>query len=163
MKKIFFSLSLSIAVLLVISACGGSDPDPEPAKTPEELAILDLTGGATQVWAIAGGGTVTRDGRLETSLYANFELSLASTSSSKTYQTSNSNNLFDGNGNWTFESTNFDRIRLSGSRPASDRDITFTRTGDRLELRFNIPMPSGRVDQRIEAIAGSYVFTLVKK
>lgn len=163
MKKIFFSLSLSILVLLVLGACGSSDPDPEPAKTPEELAILDLTGGSTQAWAIAGGGSVTRDGRLETSLYANFELTLANTATSKTYQTSNSNNLFDGNGNWTFESTNFDRIRLSGSRPVAGRDITFTRTGDRLELRFNIPMPSGRMNERIEAIAGSYVFTLVKK
>ncbi|UJP67165.1 hypothetical protein IPZ59_20145 [Mongoliitalea daihaiensis] len=146
-----------------MGACRGSGETPEPPKTPEELAILDLTGGSSQVWIIAGGGSVTRDGRTETNLYANLELNLASSSSSKTYQTSNSNNLFDSNGTWTFEGGNFDRIRLSGTRPAAGRDMTYTRTGNNLILRFTIPMPTGRSNERVDAIAGSYIFTFVRR
>lgn len=163
MQKIFLNLAFPLFVLMLLSACGEKGQSPEPAKTPEELATLDLTGGTSQVWVITGGGSVTRDGRTETNLYANFELNLSSTSNSKTYQTSNSNNLFDATGTWAFEGSNFDRFRLSGSRPAAGRDITFTRTGDNLILRFTIPMPSGRVDERVEAIAGSYIFTLRRR
>jgi hypothetical protein len=163
MQKIFLNLAFPLFILMLLSACGEKGPSPEPPKTPEQLAILDLTGGASQVWVITGGGSVTRDGRTETNLYANFELNLTNTTSSKTYTTSNSNNLFDAAGTWSFEGTNFDRFRLSGSRPAAGRDITFTRTGDNLILRFTIPMPSGRVDERVEAIAGSYIFTLRRR
>ncbi|MGY6522292.1 MAG: hypothetical protein ACXIUD_11210 [Mongoliitalea sp.] len=163
MKKSFFTYLLPLVVIIVLGACRESGSDPEPQRTPEELAILDITSGSSQVWTIAGGGSVTRDGRTETALYANFELTLASSGNNKTYQTTNSNNLFDSNGTWAFEGSNFDRFRLSGSRPAAGRDITFTRTGDNLILRFTIPMPTGRVDERVEAIAGNYIFTLRRR
>ncbi|GHB42432.1 hypothetical protein [Mongoliitalea lutea] len=163
MKKIFFTLISPLVIVFVLGSCRGSGSDPEPQKTPEELAILDLTSGSSQVWTIAGGGSVTRDGRTETALFANFEFTLASSGSNKTYQTTNSNNLFDSNGTWTFEGGNFDRLRLSGTRPAAGRDITFTRTADNLILTFNVPMPSGRIEERVEAIAGNYIFTLKRR
>lgn len=143
-------------------ACGGEDPTPQPPqKTPEELAIEALTGTGTQAWAIAGGGSVTRSGTNVTDFYKDFEL-IMNSGSSKTYTTLNNNDLFDASGNWSFSGTNFDKFTLSGGKPAANREISFTRTGDNLRLEFNIPAPGARING-IQAVAGSYVFELRKK
>lgn len=155
--------SLFALMLLVIfsSACGGDDPTPQPPqKTPEELAIEALTGTGTQSWSISGGGSVTRSGNTVTDLYQNFELILNS-GSSRTYTSRNNNDLFDNSGNWSFAGTNFDKFTLTGSKPAAGREISFTQTGNNLRLEFNIPAPGARVFG-VQAVAGSYVFNLVK-
>ncbi|PSL06226.1 hypothetical protein [Cecembia rubra] len=158
MKKIFFSLIL-ISWTVFSTSCGEKKTDPVPQKTPEELAIEDLTGGTSQTWTVSGGGSVQRDGRSETNIYQNFEITFSANNSSKTYQTFNNNSLFAANGNWEFVSGRVDRIRLSGTAPASGQEISFNRTGNDLRLQFNIPVPNAR----IEAVAGGYVFNLRRR
>lgn len=158
MKKIIFNLLL-IGWVVFSSSCDETKTEPEPLKTPEELAIEDLTGGSSQTWTVAGGGSVQRDGRSETNIYQNFEIIFAANSTSKIYQTFNNNSLFAANGTWEFVSGRVDRIRLSGTAPASGQEISFTRTGDDLRLQFSIPVPGARV----EAVAGAYTFNLRRK
>ncbi|MDO8968650.1 hypothetical protein [Algoriphagus sp.] len=151
-----------VALLLVgLQSCGGDGPTPTPPKTPEQIATEALTGTGTQTWGIAGGGRVTRGGNNVTDLYSTFELILNS-GSSKTYTTRNSNDLFDANGNWAFAGTNFDKITLTGTKPAAAREMSFTQTGTNLKLVFSIPAPGARINGQF-AIAGDYVFDLIKK
>jgi hypothetical protein len=109
-----------VALLLVGLQSCGEKPTPTPQKTPEQLATEALTGTGTQTWGIAGGGKVTRSGKEVTDLYSAFDLIL-NAGSSKTYTTRNGNDLFDANGNWAFAGTNFDKITLTGSKPAAAR------------------------------------------
>lgn len=154
-------LMVFAVVILAAQACGGDSPTPAPPKTPEQLATEALTGTATLSWALAGANAVTRDGTNVTELYTNFELILNS-GSSKTYSSRNNNDLFDNSGNWSFAGANFDKFILAGSRPASEREVSFTRTGDNLRLTFTIPAPGARINA-VFAVAGSYTFNLVKK
>ncbi|MBA4299599.1 MAG: hypothetical protein C0433_05750 [Cyclobacterium sp.] len=136
-------------------------------NTPEQVATEALTGTGTQTWGIAGGGKVTRgsggigSGSDVTDLYSTFELILNS-GSAKTYTSRNSNDLFDPNGNWSFAGTNFDKIMLTGTKPAAGREMSFTQTGTALKLVFSIPAPGARINGQF-AIAGDYVFDLIKK
>ncbi|WP_291783737.1 hypothetical protein [Cecembia sp.] len=159
MKHPFYKLFILLSILTLSFACGEKSTDPEPQKTPEELAIEDLAGSGSEVWGIANGGSVQRDGRSETNIYQNFTITFSANNSSKTYQTSNGNSLFDASGNWNFASGSIERIILTGSSPASGQEITFTRSGNNLRLQFNIPIPEARVN----AIAGSYVFNLTRQ
>lgn len=159
MKKLIFSMliwSLSTAILL---SCEEKTSDPPTQKTPEELATEDLTGGSSQAWSVAGGGSVIRDGRSETNIYQTFEIIFAANETSRTYQTFNNNSLFEGSGNWVFAGSSVDKIILSGSAPASGEEISFTRTGNDLRLQFSIPLPATNTG----AVAGSYVFNLKRK
>jgi hypothetical protein len=158
----FKLLKVLFAALIVLGlqACGDK-PAPTPQKTPEQLATEALTGTGTQVWGIAGGGKVTRGGTDVTNLYPNFELILIS-GSAKTYTSRNSNDLFDLNGNWAFAGTNFDKITMTGTKPASSKEMSFTQSGTNLKLIFSIPVPGARINGTF-AIAGDYVFDLIKK
>jgi hypothetical protein len=161
MKINLWKIALSVLVLVGLQSCGGDDPNPTPPKTAEEVATEALTGTGTQTWGIAGGGKVTRGGSDVTDLYPTFELILNS-GSAKTYTTRNSNDLFDPNGNWSFVGTNFDKITLTGTKPAAARELSFTQTGTALKLVFSIPAPGARINGTF-AIAGDYVFDLIKK
>lgn len=161
MKTNLWKSALLAIVMIGLQSCGGDEPKPDPPKTPEQIATEALTGTGTQAWGIASGGSVTRDGRTVTDLYANFELILNS-GSSKTYTSRNNNDLFENNGNWSFTGTNFDKIQLTGIKPASGREISFTQSGTNLTLTFNIPAPGARINETF-AIAGNYTFVLVKK
>lgn len=162
MQKQIFSFLFFGLVAFGIFSCDDEKDDPTPTKTPEELAIEELTSGSSQIWMVAGGGSVIRDGRSETNIYQTFELTLAANSSSKTYGTVNSNDLFDANGNWSFVTGGLDKLLLTGSKPASNTEISWTRTGDNLVLRFSIVAPDAR-QLGTAAVLGSYVFTLKKK
>jgi hypothetical protein len=161
MQKVVLALAISGFLAFSLFSCKSKKDDPAPSKTPEELAIEDLTGGSSQVWTIAGGGSVVRDGRSETNIYQNFEITFASSGSNKTYTSSDSNDLFDPNGNWSFVGTNLDKISLSGNKPASEREISFTRTGNDLRLVFSITVPGAELPSG--AVAGNYTFNLKKK
>jgi len=162
MKWKLIRLMVFVVVILAAQACnGGYSPTPTPPKTPEKLATEALTSTATISWALASVNAVTRDGTNVTELYTNFELILNS-GSSKTYISRNNNDLFDNSGNWSFAGANFDKFILAGSKPASGREVSFTRTGDNLRLTFTIPAPGARING-VLAVAGSYTFNLVKK
>ncbi|GAA0878329.1 hypothetical protein GCM10009119_12970 [Algoriphagus jejuensis] len=143
-----------------LQACG-DDPKPTTPKTDEEKAVEALTGTGTQTWAVGGGGKVTKGGTDVTTEYASFELVLNSVPS-KSYTSKNSSDLFDANGSWTFAGSNFDKITLTGSKPAAGREMSFTTSGSGLKLVFTIPSPGSRVKGTL-AVAGDYVFDLVKK
>ncbi len=161
MKTNLWKLALLAIVMIGLNSCGGDSPTPTPPKTPEQIATEALTGTGTQTWGVANGGSVVRDDQTVTDLYANFELILNS-GSSKTYTSRNNNDLYDSNGNWSFAGTNFDKIQLTGTKPAAGREISFTQTGNNLTLTFNIPAPGARINGTL-AIAGNYTFVLVKK
>lgn len=160
MKVAFWKLVVVLVAMVTLQSCGDDTP-PEPQKTPEQLATEALTGTGTQAWGIAGGGSVTRDGRVVTDLYATFEL-IMNSGSSKTYTSRNSNDLFDANGNWAFAGTNFDKFTLTGTKPAATREISFTQSGSNLTLVFSIPAPGARINGQL-AVAGNYTFVFVKK
>jgi hypothetical protein len=65
--------------------------------------------------------------------------------------------LFDAAGNWDFVGTNFDKIRLTGSKPASQVDISYTKNGQAIVLLFSVPTPPGG---RIMSLTGSYEIKL---
>ncbi len=159
MQKLLFSFLTLSALILAFSSCKKSGDDPEPQKSPRELAIEALTNGSAQAWGVAGGGSVSRDGRSETNIYQSFEIEFAANQNSKTYTTTNANDLFDGSGNWDFVGENLDKIILTGTRPAAGNEISFTRSGNDLRLQFTIPVPGART----EAVAGNYVFNLKRK
>jgi hypothetical protein len=160
MKSNLLKVVLAALLFVGLQACGDK-PAPTPPKTPEQLATEALTGTGTQVWGIAGGGKVMRGTADVTNLYPNFELILNS-GSAKTYTSRNNNDLFDLNGNWAFAGTNFDKITLSGTKPAANREMSFTQSGSNLKLVFSIPFPGARINGTF-AIAGDYVFDLIKK
>jgi hypothetical protein len=159
MKNLFFNILILFLSAVLLSSCEEKTSDPPTQKTPEELATEDLTGGSSQAWTVAGGGSVIRDGRSETNIYQTFEIIFAANETSRTYQTFNNNSLFEGSGNWVFAGSSIDKIILSGSAPASGQEISFTRTGNDLRLQFSIPMPSSSTG----AVAGNYVFNLKRK
>lgn len=161
MKSNLWKTTLLALIVMGLQACGGDDPNPTPPKTAEELAIEALTGSGTQAWGIAGGGKVMKGSTDVTDLYSSFELTLIS-AASKNYTSKNSNDLFDANGTWSFAGSNFDKIMLSGAKPAAGREISFTRNGDKLTLTFSIPAPGARISGQL-ALAGDYVFDLIKK
>ncbi|MEX2594463.1 MAG: hypothetical protein WD426_16960 [Anditalea sp.] len=159
MQKLLLYLLFLLSVGPLLVSCGGDDsPDPDKEKTDEQMAIEALTGSSNINWVVANGGSVTKDGQSAADTYSEFELRLATGETNKTYTTT-SNPLFDQNGNWSFAGNNFDKIQLTGTQPAAGKEISFTRTDDKLILMFTVPVPA---NGRINALAGSYVFELVK-
>ena len=164
MKVRFFPFILLLLFSVILLSCK-EEAKPDAKKTPEQLATESLTGTGTQLWTVAGGGSVTRDGKDITSTYATFELFL-NAGTSKTYSTRNAAELFDANGTWAFAGTNFDKITLSGTKPAATREISFTPSGTTLRLDFRISAPGARMNERTSgttSILGTYSFTLQKK
>lgn len=155
MQKSLLYLQLILLGIFLVS-CGGDDPDPAKAKTAEQIAIEALAGDTNINWTVANGGSVTKDDQPITAEYTGFELRLIS---NKTYTTT-ANPLFDQNGSWSFAGDNFDKIILTGSLPAAGKEISFTRTTDKLRLMFTVPMPT---NGKVTALAGSYVFELIKE
>ncbi len=154
----------AITWMLLILGCGKDEPTPGPApveKTPEQLALEQLSGTGSRTWILSGGGMVQRGNTDVTALYTGFELTVNS-GSSKTYAIRNGNELFDTSGNWSFAGSNFDKITFTGSKPAAGREISFTQTGDNLRLEFTVTDPNGRTFGA-QALAGNYIFNLIKK
>ncbi|WP_241684878.1 hypothetical protein [Cyclobacterium xiamenense] len=148
-------LVLFLAVNL--AGCEEEEPQPTPPEpSPEEVAIQALTG---TTWVVRNGGSVTKDGTNETDDYIDFEITFTSSGSSKTYSTQGSNLLFDASGTWSFAGGNFAKIELTGVQPAANKEISFTQTGNNLQLQWTVPAPS---NARVSALAGSYVFALVR-
>lgn len=156
-KTLLYLLMFSIG-MLVFSCEKSEGPGRGGEKTAEEQALEKLTGGSNITWAVANGGSVTKDGHPVTADYAGFELQLIASSTNKTYRTT-ANPVFDQSGTWSLVGGNYDKIQLTGNQPAAGKEISFSRHEDKLTLRFNIPLPNGRTT----ALAGSYVFELVRK
>jgi hypothetical protein len=161
MNSRILSILPLVLIFSLLVACKEKGETPDTKKTPEQLATEAISGTGTAQWTVAGGGSVTRDGQNVTSTYATFELFL-NAGTSKTYSTKNGGELFDANGNWSFAGTNFDKFILAGIKPAATREISFTQTGTTLRLDFRVPLPGARVNGT-SALAGNYVFNLVKK
>jgi hypothetical protein len=160
MNSRFLPLVAFALIFSLVVSCKEKEK-PVTEKTPEQIGTEALTGTGTAQWTVADGGSVTRDGQTVTNTYATFELFL-NAGAAKTYSTKNAGELFDANGNWSFAGTNFDKFILTGTKPAATREISFTQTGTTLRLDFRIPLPGARVDGT-SALAGNYIFNLVKK
>jgi hypothetical protein len=133
----------------LFASCG------EDQKTPEELALEKLSGETGITYSLGTAGYVKRNQLDESKFYPNLNLKLQGTT--KTYTVSGADDLFDASGNWEFVGTNFDKIRLTGSKPAAQVDISFTKNGTDLILVFSVPTPPGG---RVAALTGSYEIKL---
>lgn len=157
----FRSIFPLVLIFSLLFACKEKGETPEAKKTPEQIATESLTGTGTAQWTVVGGGSVNRDGQNITSTYASFEVILNS-GTSKAYSTKNGGGLFDDNGTWSFAGTNFDKLVLTGVKPAATREISFTQTGTTLRFDFRITVPGARMNGT-SSLAGNYTFNLVKK
>jgi hypothetical protein len=146
MKKLFPILLLCLGLL---ASCG------EDPKTPEEIALEKLSGEVGISYSLGTTGYVKRSQVDETRFYPGFTFRIDG--ANKSYTTSGATDLFDAAGNWEFVGANFDKIRLTGSKPASQVDISFTKNGQELVLVFSVPTPPGG---RVAALTGSYEIKL---
>ena len=143
MKKLFPILLLCLGLLF--SACG------EDPKTPEELALEKISGAQGFTYTLGTTGYVKRNQVDESKFYTGLSLRLVGTT--KSYTSSGAADLFDASGNWEFVGTNFDKIRLTGSKPASQVDISYTKNGQELVLVFSVPNSPGG---RMASLTGNY-------
>jgi hypothetical protein len=145
---------LLFAIFLGICLSCSSEKEDRPKKSPEQIAVETLAGASGISYSISNGGSLKRNNFDETSLYNNF--SLAFNPSGKTFNSSNGDDLFEKSGTWEFVGTNYDKIRLSGTKPSSGIEISYIKNNKELILRFNVPTPpSGRL-AGIQALTGSY-------
>jgi len=142
-----FILLISISVMF---ACNKDESTPEPIKTPEQLAVESLAGKSSLQYFLGNTGTVTKDGQSQIHHYKDFEVKFAS---NRTYTTINAGFTFENSGTWSFVGDNFQKIILSGTKPASNKEISFTRTEKELYMQFHIDPP---VTAKINAVSGSY-------
>ena len=147
MKK--FVLFLLLCLGLLISSCG------EEPKTPEELALEKISGAQGFTYTLGTTGYVKRNQVDESKFYPGLSLRLVGTT--KSYTSSGAADLFDASGNWEFVGANFDKIRLTGSKPASQVDISYTKNGQELVLVFSVPTPPGG---RVASLTGNYEIKL---
>jgi len=147
MKK--FVLFLLLCLGLLISSCG------EEPKTPEELALEKISGAQGFTYTLGTTGYVKRNQVDESKFYPGLSLRLVGTT--KSYTSSGAVDLFDASGNWEFVGANFDKIRLTGSKPASQVDISYTKNGQELVLVFSVPTPPGG---RVASLTGNYEIKL---
>jgi len=133
----------------LFASCG------EDQKTPEELALEKLSGETGITYTLGTAGYVKRNQMDESKFYPNLNLKMQGTT--KSYTVSGADDLFDASGNWEFVGTNFDKIRLTGSKPAAQVDISYTKIGTDLILVFSVPTPPGG---RVAALTGSYEIKL---
>lgn len=159
MKSVFSKIFLLAIISFTFLSCKKDEPIPA-GPTDEEIAIEGLTGTGSLTWESAGG-SVEKDGVNVSLMFKGFELKLLS-GNSQSYTTKNGNDVFDPSGSWIFAGSNFDKFVLAGTKPASGREISFTRNADNLRLTFSITNPSARVNDT-QVLAGTYVFNLIKK
>ncbi|MFD2037126.1 hypothetical protein ACFSKL_20170 [Belliella marina] len=170
MNNLFRKFLLLSAMGLVLFACKKKD-DPNPSKTPEQLAIESLAGESSIIWTVAGDGTPSGTGSVIrgddniTNTFQDFEITFSANQNSKTYGTSNGGEIFDSSGNWNFVSGDLTKITLAGTRPAAGPEISHTKTtSNDLVLKFNIVAPGGENRGNPgAALAGSYTFNLKRK
>ncbi|WP_232835139.1 DUF5004 domain-containing protein [Pleomorphovibrio marinus] len=149
-------LLLVLSILPLIISCGSDDDGPQ--LSPEQEARQQLAGEqGSLTWAIAGGGSVSKDGVSQTGDFANFEITFLNNTGGQNYTTANGGNLFNANGSWSVTGENLDRLLLTGNQPASGREIAFTRNQESLRLEFTVAPPS---NARVSALAGFYVIEL---
>ena len=146
MKKLLPILLLCLGLL---ASCG------EDPKTPEEIALEKLSGEVGITYTLGTTGYVKRNQVDESKFYPGFSLQLVG--NTKSYTSSGASDLFDASGNWEFVGANFDKIRLTGSKPASQVDISYTKNGQELVLVFSVPTPSGG---RVVSLTGNYEIKL---
>jgi hypothetical protein len=146
MKKLF---PLLLFCFYFFASCG------EKEKSPEELALEKLSGETGITYTLGTTGYVKRNQVDETKFYPNLNLKLQGTT--KSYTASGADDLFDASGNWEFVGTNFDKIRLTGSKPAAQVDISYTKNGTDLILVFSVPTPTGG---RVASLTGNYEIKL---
>ena len=153
MNKLF---TLLLLCLIFLASCGDKKEEPAaPQKTPEELAIEKLSGTLGITYSLGTAGYVKRNQIDESQFYPglNFRLQGAN----KSYTSSGASDLFESSGTWEFVGPNFDKIRLNGSKSASQVDISYTKNGQDLILVFSVPTPPGG---RVAALTGSYEIKL---
>ena len=144
MHKLFPFLLLC---LLCLASCG----EKESPKTPEELALEKLSGDLGTNYTLGTTGYVKRNQVDESNFYPGLSIRLQGTT--KSYTSTGGTDLFDGTGNWEFVGTNFDKIRLTGTKPAAQVDISYTKSGSNLILVFSVPTPPGG---RVASLTGNY-------
>lgn len=131
----------------------GEEVKPQTSQVPsiEKLALEKLAGTSGITYSLGNNGYIKRNQADESRFYTNFNLRFIG--SSKSYTSTGASDLFESSGTWEFVGSNFDKIKLSGSKPASQVDISYTKNGQDLVLVFSVPSPPVG---RVTALAGNY-------
>lgn len=139
-------------LLFCLISCG-EEVEPQTPQIPsgEKLAVEKLAGTSGITYSLGNNGYIKRNQADESKFYSNFSLRFIG--SSKSYTSTGASDLFESSGTWEFVGSNFDKIKLSGSKPASQVDISYTKNGQDLVLVFSVPSPPGG---RVTALAGTY-------
>jgi len=148
MNKLFPFLFLCF---ICLASCG----EKETPKTPDEVALEKLSGDLGTSYTLGTTGYVKRNQVDETRFYPGLTIRLDG--KTKSYTTTGATDLFESSGNWEFVGTNFDKIRLTGSKPASQIDISYTKNGQELLFVFSVPTPPGG---RVASLTGNYEIKL---
>ena len=148
MNKLFPFLFLCF---ICLASCG----EKETPKTPEEQALEKLSGNLGISYTLGTTGYVKRNQVDESRFYPGLTIRLDGTT--KSYTTTGATDLFESSGNWEFVGSNFDKIRLTGSKPASQVDISYTKNGQVLIFVFSVPTPPGG---RVASLTGNYEIKL---
>ena len=148
MNKLYSFLFLCF---ICLASCG----EKETPKTPEEQALEKLSGDLGFNYTLGTAGYVKRNQVDESRFYPGLSIRLQGTT--KSYTTTGATDLFESSGNWEFVGTNFDKIRLTGNKPASQVDISYTKNGKELVLVFSVPTPPGG---RVASLTGNYEIKL---
>jgi hypothetical protein len=127
----------------------------EDPKTPEDQALEKLSGEAGIIYTLGTTGYVKRNQVDESKFYTSFTFRIDG--ANKTYTTSGAADLFEASGSWEFVGANYDKIRLTGSKPASNVEISYTKNGQELVLTFAVPTPPGG---KVTALTGNYEIKL---
>jgi len=150
------SFTLFFLCFFYLASCGEKKEEPTPPqKTPEELAIEKLSGTQGISYFLGTSGYVKRNQVDESQYYPDFNFRVQG--SNKSYTTSGAPDLFESSGTWEFVVPNLDKIRLSGSKPASQIEISFTKNGQDLILVFSVPTPPGG---KVASLTGNYEIKL---
>ena len=132
--------------LVMLSACGGSDP------VPVDEEALALNG--DWVLPTSGGGVVV-DGIDRSLNFVGFKISFGSDTNGqeKTYRTSNAGDLFRASGTWDWGSDTKNSMILSEGKTVNIQ----SQQSSRLVLTFNYADGGIR-----SGISGNYIITLEK-
>ncbi len=140
-----------------LTACGGGgdgggDPDPQP--TPEQQQTAKIAGTNSKTWRAS---TITLNGAPAQN-YNTQTFSITFTTA-KNYNTNAGDPIFRASGSWNYQNDNLNSLIFDNDQNVVARVSNLNSQGTQMTLTIDFELQSA--GSRVEAINGTYVFTLV--
>jgi hypothetical protein len=154
----FLNVWFLAVAMFVITACGGDsgngggDPDPQP--TPEQLQTAKIAGTNSKTWrasSISLNGAPAQNYDTQ-----NFSITFTT---SKNYTTTAGDPVFQASGSWNYQTGNLNSLIFDNDQNAVATLSNLNSQGTQMTLTIDFELASA--GSRVEAINGTYVFTLV--